>query len=81
MFTIRVLLPQQHVLVHPLTRLPPAALACPQDVAVVKTQAFGTVLVLDGAIQCTDRDEFSYQVGAALKILFSPYMLQPCGCP
>lgn len=37
-----------------------------QDVAVVKTQAFGTVLVLDGAIQCTDRDEFSYQVGAVL---------------
>ncbi|EFN53284.1 hypothetical protein CHLNCDRAFT_26108 [Chlorella variabilis] len=32
-----------------------------QDVAVVKTQAFGTVLILDGAIQCTDRDEFSYQ--------------------
>eukprot|EP00887_Chlorella_sp_A99_P006720 scaffold3.g6720.t1 len=32
-----------------------------QDVAVVETQAFGTVLVLDGVIQCTDRDEFSYQ--------------------
>ncbi|KAL4459059.1 hypothetical protein ABPG75_013924 [Micractinium tetrahymenae] len=32
-----------------------------QDVAVVKTGAFGTVLILDGAIQCTDRDEFSYQ--------------------
>jgi spermidine synthase len=30
-------------------------------VAVVKTKAFGTVLILDGAIQCTDRDEFSYQ--------------------
>lgn len=27
----------------------------------MKTQAFGTVLILDGAIQCTDRDEFSYQ--------------------
>lgn len=37
---------------------------------MVKTQAFGTVLVLDGAIQCTDRDEFSYQVGAALNIRF-----------
>lgn len=33
----------------------------PQDVAVVKTEAFGTVLLLDGVIQCTDRDEFSYQ--------------------
>lgn len=32
-----------------------------QDVAIVKTDAFGTVLVLDGVIQCTDRDEFSYQ--------------------
>jgi spermidine synthase len=32
-----------------------------QDVAIVKTQAFGTVLLLDGVIQCTDRDEFSYQ--------------------
>ena len=32
-----------------------------QDVAVVETHAFGTVLVLDGVIQCTDRDEFSYQ--------------------
>lgn len=27
----------------------------------MKTKAFGTVLILDGAIQCTDRDEFSYQ--------------------
>jgi spermidine synthase len=27
----------------------------------VKTEAFGTVLVLDGVIQCTDKDEFSYQ--------------------
>lgn len=32
-----------------------------QDVAIVKTDAFGTVLILDGVIQCTDRDEFSYQ--------------------
>ncbi len=27
----------------------------------MKTDAFGTVLILDGVIQCTDRDEFSYQ--------------------
>ena len=27
----------------------------------MKTEAFGTVLVLDGVIQCTDKDEFSYQ--------------------
>lgn len=27
----------------------------------METEAFGTVLLLDGVIQCTDRDEFSYQ--------------------
>lgn len=32
-----------------------------QDVCVLKTKAFGNVLVLDGVIQTTDRDEFSYQ--------------------
>ena len=32
-----------------------------QDVALLKTKAFGRVLVLDGVIQTTDRDEFSYQ--------------------
>ncbi|KAK9831342.1 hypothetical protein WJX81_003808 [Elliptochloris bilobata] len=32
-----------------------------QDVCVVKSGAFGTVLLLDGVIQCTERDEFSYQ--------------------
>ena len=39
----------------------PAAPRGVQDVAVVETQAFGTVLLLDGVIQCTDRDEFAYQ--------------------
>ena len=29
--------------------------------ALLKTKAFGRVLVLDGVIQTTDRDEFSYQ--------------------
>lgn len=32
-----------------------------QDVCVIETDAYGTVLLLDGVIQCTDRDEFSYQ--------------------
>lgn len=32
-----------------------------QDVALLRTKAFGRVLVLDGVIQTTDRDEFSYQ--------------------
>ncbi|XP_072174934.1 spermidine synthase-like [Diadema setosum] len=32
-----------------------------QDVLVFKSKTYGNVLVLDGAIQCTERDEFSYQ--------------------
>ncbi|XP_016377905.1 spermidine synthase-like [Sinocyclocheilus rhinocerous] len=32
-----------------------------QDVMVFKSKTYGNVLVLDGVIQCTERDEFSYQ--------------------
>ena len=32
-----------------------------QDVQVFESEAYGTVLTLDGVIQLTDRDEFSYQ--------------------
>ncbi|CAG8681274.1 15630_t:CDS:2, partial [Acaulospora morrowiae] len=32
-----------------------------QDVLVFKSKTYGTVLALDGIIQCTERDEFSYQ--------------------
>ncbi|KAJ7273375.1 saccharopine dehydrogenase [Mycena rebaudengoi] len=32
-----------------------------QDVLVFESVTYGNVLVLDGAIQCTERDEFSYQ--------------------
>jgi len=32
-----------------------------QDVLVFKSKTYGNVLVLDGVIQCTDKDEFSYQ--------------------
>ncbi|XP_064611493.1 spermidine synthase-like [Liolophura sinensis] len=32
-----------------------------QDVLVFKGKTYGIVLVLDGVIQCTSRDEFSYQ--------------------
>ncbi|GFR94714.1 spermidine synthase [Elysia marginata] len=32
-----------------------------QDILVFKSKTYGNVLVLDGVIQCTDRDEFSYQ--------------------
>ncbi|XP_043937138.1 spermidine synthase [Protopterus annectens] len=32
-----------------------------QDVLVFRSKTYGNVLVLDGVIQCTERDEFSYQ--------------------
>ena len=32
-----------------------------QDVYVFKNSAYGNVLVLDGVIQATERDEFAYQ--------------------
>ncbi|GBB87365.1 hypothetical protein RclHR1_13800005 [Rhizophagus clarus] len=32
-----------------------------QDVLIFKSTQYGTVLVLDGVVQCTERDEFSYQ--------------------
>lgn len=32
-----------------------------QDICVFDSEAYGRVLVLDGVIQATERDEFSYQ--------------------
>ena len=32
-----------------------------QDVMVFQSETYGKVLILDGVIQCTERDEFSYQ--------------------
>ncbi|XP_061389426.1 spermidine synthase [Musca vetustissima] len=32
-----------------------------QDILIIETETYGTCLVLDGIIQCTTRDEFSYQ--------------------
>jgi predicted membrane-bound spermidine synthase len=32
-----------------------------KDILVFKSKNYGNVLVLDGVIQCTERDEFSYQ--------------------
>jgi len=32
-----------------------------QDVMVFKSKTYGNILVLDGVIQCTERDEFAYQ--------------------
>lgn len=42
-----------------------------QDVMVFKSKTYGNVLVLDGVIQCTDRDEFSYQEMLANLPLYS----------
>ncbi|KHJ47613.1 spermidine synthase [Trichuris suis] len=32
-----------------------------QDILIFQSESYGKVLVLDGIIQCTERDEFSYQ--------------------
>ncbi|XP_019852469.1 PREDICTED: spermidine synthase-like [Amphimedon queenslandica] len=42
-----------------------------QDIMIFKSKAYGMVLVLDGVIQCTERDEFSYQEMIAHLPLFS----------
>lgn len=42
-----------------------------QDVLVFKSTDFGNVLVLDGIIQCTERDEFAYQEMIAHVPLFA----------
>ena len=38
-----------------------------QDVLVFESATYGNVLVLDGVIQCTERDEFSYVQGLITK--------------
>lgn len=45
-----------------------------QDVMVLKSKNYGKVLVLDGVIQCTERDEFSYQE----MIAHLPLNCHPC---
>ncbi|XP_061690186.1 spermidine synthase isoform X1 [Syngnathoides biaculeatus] len=45
-----------------------------QDVLVFKSKTYGNVLVLDGVIQCTERDEFAYQEMIANLPLYS----HPC---
>lgn len=45
-----------------------------QDVMVLKSKTYGKVLVLDGVIQCTERDEFSYQE----MIAHLPLNCHPC---
>lgn len=40
-----------------------------QDVLVFRSETYGNVLVLDGVIQCTERDEFSYVVWFREKLM------------
>lgn len=42
-----------------------------QDILVFKSSTYGNVLVLDGAIQVTERDEFAYQEMIAHLPLFA----------
>ncbi|EGG16109.1 spermidine synthase [Cavenderia fasciculata] len=42
-----------------------------QDILVFKSKTFGNVLVLDGVIQATERDEFAYQEMIAHPALFA----------
>ena len=42
-----------------------------QDILVFKSKTYGTVLALDGVIQLTERDEFSYQEMIAHLPLFA----------
>lgn len=45
-----------------------------QDIKILETETFGIALILDGVIQCTERDEFSYQE----MISFLPLTMHPC---
>ena len=35
-----------------------------QDVLVFESETYGNVLVLEGVVRCTERDEYSYVPGA-----------------
>ena len=39
-----------------------------QDVLVFESETYGNVLVLDGVIQCTERDEFSYAFSGSVRV-------------
>lgn len=39
-----------------------------QDVLVFESETYGNVLVLDGVIQCTERDEFSLVLGYFISV-------------
>jgi hypothetical protein len=48
-----------------------------QDVLIFESSDYGTVLVLDNVIQCTERDEFSYVVVTTRKIAETDYIQLP----
>ena len=50
---------------------PRAALPARQDIMVFDSETYGRVLVLDGVIQLTERDEFAYQEMIAHLPLFA----------
>ena len=53
-----------------------------QDVLVFQSETYGHVLVLDGAIQCTERDEFSYVVRFRPRLTLTPSTQLPGNdCP
>ena len=43
-----------------------------QDVLIFESSDYGTVLVLDNVIQCTERDEFAYDTQAPLFFFQTP---------
>lgn len=47
-----------------------------QDVLVFESETYGNVLVLDGVIQCTERDEFSWVTIDALNSIAFDRCLQ-----
>jgi hypothetical protein len=49
-----------------------------QDVAVFESETYGRVLVLDGCIQLTERDEFSYQASLARQPSSTPAEMMAC---
>jgi spermidine synthase / saccharopine dehydrogenase (NADP+, L-glutamate-forming) len=44
-----------------------------QDVLVFQSETHGNVLVLDGAIQCTESDEFSYDIHFSCLFVLNSY--------
>lgn len=47
-----------------------------QDLKVLETETYGRALILDGVIQCTERDEFSYQEMIAVSVASFPVFLK-----